>query len=116
MSFWVYLCNPETGVPLELAEAHEEGGTYALGGTTEAGLNVTYNYSSVYRPHGFNLRDLDGKTARETTPDLERVIAAIGTVEPDNNYWAPTPGNAGRALHVLARWGRELPHGVWAVH
>lgn len=30
---------------------HTEGGTYALGGTTEATLNVTYNYGPIARAY-----------------------------------------------------------------
>lgn len=46
MSYDIELCDPITGVALELDAPHQmRGGTYALGGTREAHLNVTYNYS-----------------------------------------------------------------------
>ena len=48
-----------------MLEPFEDGGTYALGGTTDCELNVTYNYSDK-----FNFRALDGKTAVETTLTL----------------------------------------------
>ena len=37
------------GTAVQLRERHNcTGGTYALGGTREAWLNVTYNYSSIF--------------------------------------------------------------------
>ena len=44
MSFDISLNHPETGKIAEV-ENFTEGGTYAIGGSNEADLNVTYNYS-----------------------------------------------------------------------
>ncbi len=59
---------------------HEEGGTYRLGGTTEAHLNCTYNYAPFYYAHldtEKGIRWLYGKTGAECVPRLEAAIAAI---------------------------------------
>ena len=49
MSYDIELIDPVTGNTLELdAPHHMRGGTYALGGTTRAHLNVTYNYSPQF--------------------------------------------------------------------
>jgi len=95
---------------------HEEGGTYCLGGTTEASLNVTYNYSPFYyhfldRDEG--LRWLYGKTGEEVVARLEKAIEELKPLGGDRqfveNYWAPTPGNASHALQILLSWAKQHP-------
>jgi hypothetical protein len=51
MSYDLGLIDPITKQYLELDLPHQmKGGTYALGGSTMAELNITYNYSkSFYR-------------------------------------------------------------------
>ena len=50
MSYDIRLCDPVTHETLEVDSPHlMAGGTYALGGTTELWLNVTYNYARHYR-------------------------------------------------------------------
>lgn len=49
MSYDIYLCDPVTREAIEVESPHlMQGGTYALGGTTELWLNVTYNYGKHY--------------------------------------------------------------------
>lgn len=99
---------------------HQEGGVIALGGSTDADINITYNYSFFF--YNFldkrkGIRWLYGKTAQETTPRLEKAIKkltwgmASGVYEKD--YWAPTFGNARRALEVLLGWAKQHPDGIW---
>jgi len=108
MSFDIALCRPGTAIPVEVS-LHEEGGTYAIGGTNDAELNVTYNYARY-----FPWRDLDGKTGAETETLLRAACAELGTTR-DPDYWAATPGNAGHALSVLLGWAEAHPDGVWRV-
>jgi len=95
-----------------------EGGTYRVGGSTEAELNITYNYGRVYGeviPGYSSLRELlDGKRADEVTPMLEKAVAELGT-EQDPDYWKPTRGNAGHALSILLRWAQQYPNAVFSV-
>lgn len=112
MSYWVYLRN-DAGHSVEV-EPHQEGGTYQMGGCSEAELNVTYNYSREYSKHGFSLRDLEAKSADETIPELERLVGLLGA-ERDADYWKPTPGNAGFALSILLDWARQHPKAAWHV-
>lgn len=95
-------------------ESHTEGGTIALGGSTEAILNVTYNYSEVTKLVNFKFADLDGLKASETIPTLMRVVEVLGD-RPNRDYWAPTPGNAGHAATVLLKWAKQYPDGIWRV-
>ena len=119
MSWWVYL-DGEDGEPLPV-KLHTEGGTYACG-ISFAELNVTYNYGDRFRQawpepiEGSNaLRQmLDGRTGRETAPLLAEAVEKLGTMS-SADYWAPTDGNAGRALDLLWRWATENPEGVWRV-
>ena len=100
---------------LAQVEIFEEGGTYSLGGSSEAELNITYNYSwFFYRvlDKEKGLRCLYGKTGQETIKILEQAVAELGT-DQYKDYWAPTPGNAGHALKILLRWARQHPTAIW---
>lgn len=95
-----------------------EGGTYVLGGTTDAKLTITYNYGWVYRAielfEGSLCDWLNGQRAGDMIPALAAAVARLGTGRsPD--YWAPTCGNAGHALSILLEWARLHPDAVFAV-
>ena len=112
MSYDIYFCDPVSKKRIELESPHfMRGGTYAIGGTTEMWLNVTYNYAKNYAPHKFSIRDLDGKTALDVMPELERVIAALGD-DVSSNYWEATDGNAKRALVQLLTLAKMRPDAV----
>ena len=102
------------GKPAEV-EIFEEGGTYIQGGNTEAKLNITYNYGWFYQTfldEKLGIRWLYGKKAKDTIQKLEIVVGILGTKKFDN-YWAPTPGNAGYALSILLKWARQHPEAIW---
>jgi hypothetical protein len=119
MSYDVYLADPVTGETLRLDEPHHmRGGTYAVGGTALAELNVTYNYADHFvrvlpeRDGKRGLRSIYGMTGAESLPVLARAIDALGDdVDPD--YWAATEGNAKRALTQLRALAAMRPDGVW---
>jgi len=77
--------------------------------STDAELNVTFNYSSF-----FPWRSLDGKTGEEAKPELKEAVTRLG-VERSNDYWKSTPGNAGYALNTLLTWIKVNPRGVFTV-
>lgn len=136
MSYDIYLEDPVTGEMLELAAPHHmRGGTYAVGGTTNARLNVTYNYAPLFsrvfepldkpRPSApewmhnlgdgkpvLGVRTIYGLTGAESLPVLDRAIAALGN-DVDADYWKPTEGNAKRALVQLRALAFLRPDGVW---
>jgi hypothetical protein len=114
MSFDVSL--EQNGRLLQVSQ-HAEGGTYVMGGTTDAALNITYNYGPHYYEHLNTLRGLrwlDGKRAQDTIGVLASAIGALG-IEQDADYWASTPGNAGYALSILLEWAAQHPMGLWRV-
>lgn len=117
MSYDCELVNPDTGSTIELDEPHHlRGGTYALGGTCRAELNVTYNYSEhFYRVlNEASVRSLNGLSGNESIPMLAIGISQLETdVSPD--YWAPTEGNARKALEDLLALALAAPHGIWRV-
>ena len=78
MSYDVRFVDPETSDLLAVPR-HFEGGTLLMDGNTEADLNITYNYSSVYDRFNFNIRDLYGKTGAETSDVLLKLVLALGT-------------------------------------
>ena len=117
MSYDIRLLDPKTRETIEFDERHKiRGGTYALGGTTEAWLNITYNYCEYFYKHidpKDGIRWLYGKTAEETIPILKGAIASLGTRQ-SKNYWKPTRGNAGIALEGLLYFAELRPDGIWA--
>lgn len=103
---------------VELANTHSEGGTYVWGGTTQAELNITYNYGKLYyltldRDQG--LRVLNDKRAGDVLELLENAVNQLGTNPMTEDYWAPTPGNAGKALSTLLDWARQHPDAIFTV-
>jgi len=115
MSYDIYLREPETGKTIEFNGNHQiKGGTYAFGGTSEAWLNITYNYGKYY----YNvfgeggIRSIYGKTGAESIPLLEDAISKLGNdIDPD--YWKPTEGNAKKALCGLLAFAKMRPDGIW---
>lgn len=115
MSYDIYLHDPVTGGRLELDSPHRlTGGTYAMGGTTEAWLNVTYNYAPhFYRTLGEKgIRTIYGMTGAASLPLLREAAEKLSN-ETDPDYWKPTEGNAKRALLQLAALAELRPDGVW---
>lgn len=114
MSHWVRL-NDANGDCVRV-EHHREGGTYAMCGTDEAELNVTYNYGAHIHTHiEGGLRSLNGKRAGDWVKPLRAAVAALGT-DRDENYWAPTEGNAGYALSILLSWAEVHPDAIFEVY
>lgn len=112
MSWDIDFCDPVSGKVIKLDEPHfMRGGTYVVGGTKALTLNITYNYYENYAPHGFSINDLNGKTAYEIVPELDRVIGLLSD-ETDPDYWAPVDGNAKRALIQLRTMAKMRPDAV----
>lgn len=137
MSYDIYLTDPVTNDPLELDGAHYmRGGTYAMGGTTEAWLNITYNYADwYYRPGVFartkkaskGIRTIYGMTGVESIPVLKKAISKLESMDEDisddkrqkceahgaTGYWMPTRENAIKPLYQLLAIAQMRPDGVW---
>jgi hypothetical protein len=115
VSYDIYLSDPQTGNPVTFEDPLDlRGGTYAVGGTAEAWLNVTYNYGGHFRRVlGENgIRSIYGKTAEETLPELRRAVAALGD-DVSDDYCEATEGNAKAALLNLIALAERAPYGVW---
>jgi len=115
MSYDIDLTDPVTGEVLQLDEPHQmKGGTYALGGSREASINITYNYAPHFRDlfGDKGIRWLYGKSAAETMANLEEAAGMLGD-DVSENYWEPTEGNAKRSLHQLIALARLRPDGIW---
>lgn len=117
MSYDIFLKDAKSGERVMLDQPHQfAGGTYAIGGTREAWLNVTYNYSShFYRviDEEKGIRKLYGMTAKESMPLLVEAIEKLKQdVDPD--YWKNTEGNARKALSDLLLLATVAPaDSVW---
>lgn len=104
----------ERGEPV-IVNRHQEGSTVALGGTNEAVINITYNYSRYFVEHinsGSGIRFLYGKHAFECVDILEKAVEKLGKIR-DDDYWKSTPGNAGHVLSVLLEWANEYPNAIF---
>ena len=108
MSWWVYL-SKDTGEIVEVPR-HSEGGTYVMGGTLNAELNVTYNYGKH-----FDFKELDGKTGEEAKPLLAKAVEDLG-MKRDDDYWNPTKGNVGYACLILLGWACVYPEAIFTVN
>jgi len=116
MSYDIYLSDPVTKQTIQLDDSHQlKGGTHALGGTTEAWLNVTYNYSEHYRRVFGNdrgIRTVYGMTGADSIAVLENAASQLSDVT-DPDYWKSTEGNAKRPLLQLAALAKLRPDGIW---
>ena len=102
---------------IQIVDNHWDGGTYVVRGTTDASLNVTYNYSSNYYKYldiDMGLRWLDGKRTSECISRLKVAVDALG-IERSDNYWENTSGNAGYALSILLKWAKLHPDAAFKV-
>lgn len=142
MSFDIYLTDPVTKETILLDEPHfMRGGTYALGGTREAWLNITYNYGFWYREDGVfpkikddedpdgdkGIRSIYKMTGAESIPVLKAAIKSLESMDKDlteeeikeyadfnaGGYWAPTRANAIKPLYQLLVLAQMRPDGVW---
>lgn len=137
MSYDIYLTDPVSRDPIELEEAHYmRGGTYALSGTTEAWLNITYNYADWYYSPGVfapteeeskGIRTIYGMSGAESIPVLKKAIATLESLTVDiseedrrncekqgaTGYWIPTRANAIRPLYQLVALAQMRPDGIW---
>lgn len=137
MSYDISLCDPVTKEVLHAKFNHEmTGGIYAIGGTNELWLNVTYNYGRwYYRPGVFaetkkeskGIRTIYGMTGAESIGVLEKAIKALQSTTEDiseqekqkyeqngaGGYWTPTRENAIRPLCQLLAMAKIRPDGVW---
>lgn len=94
MSYDIRLLDPVTRETVEVEAPHlMQGGTYALGGTTELWLNVTYNYGKYYRRvmGEEGIRAIYGMTGAESIPILEAAAARLGD-DVSDDYWEATEG------------------------
>lgn len=101
MSYDLYF--HKDGKEIEFEEPLDiRGGTYQAGGTTEAWLNITYNYGDHFHRFWSNgIRSLYGKTAKEVIKEIEKVLPQLGNDVDEEDYWNPTEGNVKRALQDL---------------
>ena len=137
MSYDITLKDPVTHEVIEFDEPHQmKGGMYAVGGTREAWLNITYNYANYYydaaegdnrffgklwydEPKNLGIRGIYGKTGAESIPMLQEMVERIKHM-PDEEcpadcegYWKPTAENAVRPLHYLIAMAKMRPDGIW---
>ena len=138
MSYDISLTDPASHETIELDSPHMmQGGTYAVGGTTEAWLNVTYNYARWYCKEGVfpgsreekGIRSINGMSGADSIPVLQNAIKALESMDEDlpeedikrcekqgvTGYWMPTRENAIRPLHQLLALAKLRPEGVWEV-
>ena len=137
MSYDISLIDPVSKETLCAEFEHEmTGGTYAVGGTKELWLNVTYNYADwYYKPGVFGptkeeskgIRTIYGMSGSESIPVLQKAISALKAMDEDisdeerrqceeqgvTGYWMPTRDNAIRPLYQLVAMAMIRPDGVW---
>lgn len=94
----------------------EKGGTYAVGGTSLAEFNITFNYSKfLEKSLGYSIKELDGKKVEDTLDNILNAILKLKDDDKTDNYWDPTEYNTKQALKSLLKLGLEAPNGYWEV-
>lgn len=104
-----------TGNVLESDEPHDiAGGTYAVGGTTRAEIDITYNYAPTFYAllGDRSIRSIYGMTGADSLPVLKAAADKLSG-ERGGDYWASTDGNVKAALLDLVRLAEMFPAGVW---
>ena len=116
MSYDVYMRDPSNrDNVIQFNEPHQiKGGTFAVDGTTEAWLNITYNYAEhFYRTMGENgIRSIYGLSGADSIPIIENAISQLAD-DVSEDYWEPTEGNAKHALYGLLEFAQLRPDGIW---
>lgn len=114
MSYDIELVCPVTKKVIQLEHPHQmRGGTYQVGGTTDAHLNITYNYAPHFSSLGEKgIRTLYGMSGADSIPLLEKTISLLAN-DIHDNYWEPTEGNAKAALFQLLALAKMRPDGIW---
>jgi hypothetical protein len=118
MSYDVDLINESTNEPFQLDEQHGfKGGTYAVGGSNETRLNITYNYAPQFKKVlGFDgIRTLIGMNGGDSVGLLEDAINNLND-DVDDDYWKATEGNARKSLEQLMVFAKSKPEGVWMIY
>lgn len=132
MSYDISLVDPVTKETLIMDSPHQmRGGTYAIGGTDEMWLSVTYNYGRWYRKDyafGKNgIHSINGLSGAESISVLKNAIAGLEESKEElpeeeinqcleqgvSGYWMPTRENAIRPLYQLLAMAQMRPDGVW---
>lgn len=115
MSYDVYMRDPVDKDVIRFNEPHQiKCGTFAINGTTEAWLNITYNYADhFYRVMGEKgIRSIYGLSGAESIPILESAIKQLAD-DVSEDYWESTEGNVKRALYGLLAFAQLRPDGIW---
>lgn len=137
MSYDIYLVDPVTKEQIETDMPHMmAGGTYAIGGTKELWLNVTYNYARWYYKDGVfaeteeesnGIRSIYGLSGAESVNVLQNAISVLQDMTEDisdeerkeyeeqgiTGYWLPTRENAIKPLYQLLAMAQIRPDGIW---
>ena len=115
MSYDLSLRDPKTGQTAIVPDGHDlRGGNYRVDGNDEAWLNITFNYAPHFvRVLGEKgIRSIYGMTGRQSIPVLTTAINALKN-DAAADYWAPTEGNARRALENLRSLAAGCPDAIW---
>ena len=132
MSYDIFLCDPVTHETLMMDAPHYmSGGTYAINGTREMWLNITYNYARwYYKDYAFGeqgIRTIYGMSGAESITVLSKAIEGLESSDEELSdeevrdyegqeaigYWMPTKKNAIRPLYQLLAMAQMRPDGVW---
>lgn len=96
-------------------ERFSEGGVQPVGGSTNAEISITYNYSkfmynTIDKERG--IRWIYDRPAGHCIDRLKSAITILGTYQ-DDYYWKSAPGNAGHILSVLMAWAKQYQNATF---
>ena len=117
MSYDIDLNCPVTNKVIKFDFNHNmKGGTYAVGGTNEASLNVTYNYAPIFYKlfHEKGIHTLYGMSGSESISLISTAILKLSD-DVSKDYWECTEGNVKKVLYQLLSFAKMRPDGIWSV-
>lgn len=96
------------------APVERRQGTYQVGGSTQAEINITYNYSKIFRREfgDGGLSRLEGVSGKDSVVLLDAVISRLKD-DAHEDYWQATEGNARVCLMEMRAMARDFPDAVW---
>ncbi len=115
MSYDISLKEPVGKDTIVFDSPHQiKGGTYCVGGSDEAWLNITYNYGKIFRKvfGDDGIRTIYGMTGAESVALIKDAMSKLKD-DVSEDYWEATEGNAKRALAGILAFAQLRPDGIW---
>lgn len=122
MSYDISLVDKYTGRTIHNTTNHNiSGTTYAMNGTDELWINISYNYRNWFMKCFKNdgIHFLEGKVSSETWEPLQKALVFLASnydiKDCSSDPWSPESGDAYDMIINLLNLAYIAPDGVWEI-